>query len=86
MSEMTIDVTTAESVTEPTDAQDTVVASGQAPGEESGVSALDVQMLRRLADQARDQGLELTGVDEMVLSLSARGLTHGEISAHLAGV
>ncbi len=28
----------------------------------------------------------LTGVDEMVLSLSARGLTHGEISAHLAEV
>lgn len=28
----------------------------------------------------------LTGVDEMVLSLSARGLTHGEISAHLREV
>ncbi len=28
----------------------------------------------------------LTGVDEMVLSLSAMGLTHGEISAHLAEV
>jgi transposase-like protein len=28
----------------------------------------------------------LTGVDEMVLSLSAKGLTHGEISAHLAQV
>lgn len=28
----------------------------------------------------------LTGVDEMVLSLSARGLTHREISAHLAEV
>ncbi|ANZ13574.1 transposase mutator type [Streptomyces noursei ATCC 11455] len=28
----------------------------------------------------------LTGVDEMVLSLSAKGLTHGEISAHLAVV
>ena len=25
----------------------------------------------------------LGGVDEMVLSLSAKGLTHGEISAHL---
>jgi putative transposase len=132
------------------------------------VSALDVQLLRRLADQARGQGLELTGeggllqqltkvflesalegemdahlgyakhdsagdnsgnsrngrraktvitevgpvqiavprdrdasfdpqlvkkrqrrlsgVDEMVLSLSAKGLTHGEISAHLAEV
>src|SRR3954469_8587498 len=28
----------------------------------------------------------LSGVDEMVLSLSAKGLTHGEISAHLAEV
>ena len=28
----------------------------------------------------------LTGVEEMVLSLSAKGLTHGEISAHLAEV
>ncbi|TIH36163.1 hypothetical protein D4765_10310 [Subtercola vilae] len=28
----------------------------------------------------------LTGVDEMVLSLSARDLTHGDISAHLAEV
>ncbi|TFC14452.1 IS256 family transposase [Cryobacterium sp. MDB2-10] len=28
----------------------------------------------------------LTGVDELVLSLSARGLTHGDISAHLAEV
>ena len=28
----------------------------------------------------------LTGVDEMVISLSAKGLTHGEICAHLAEV
>ena len=28
----------------------------------------------------------LTGVDEMAISLSAKGLTHGEICAHLAGV
>ncbi|MDX6328312.1 MAG: putative transposase, partial [Streptomycetaceae bacterium] len=28
----------------------------------------------------------LSGVDEMVLSLSAKGLTHGKISAHLAEV
>ena len=28
----------------------------------------------------------LSGVDEMVLSLSARGLTHGEICARLDGV
>jgi transposase-like protein len=28
----------------------------------------------------------LTGVDELVISLSAKGLTHGEIAAHLAEV
>ncbi|GHB86415.1 hypothetical protein GCM10010347_66690 [Streptomyces cirratus] len=28
----------------------------------------------------------LTGVDEMVLSLSAKGLTHGGISSHVAEV
>src|SRR3954449_1957558 len=28
----------------------------------------------------------LGGMDEMVLSLSAKGLTHGEISAHLAEI
>ncbi len=28
----------------------------------------------------------LGGVDEMVLSLSAKGLTHGEISAHLVEI
>jgi putative transposase len=28
----------------------------------------------------------LTGVDEMVISLSAKGLTHGEVAAHLAEV
>jgi putative transposase len=28
----------------------------------------------------------LSGVEEMVISLSAKGLTHGEISAHLAEV
>src|SRR5438309_11742619 len=28
----------------------------------------------------------LTGVDDMVISLSAKGLTHGEIAAHLAEV
>lgn len=34
----------------------------------------------------RKRQRRLTGVDEMVLSLSARGLTHGDISAHLAEV
>lgn len=168
MSETTID--TAAEVVELEAARE---AGLQAPAESavSGtaeVGTLDVQMLRRLADQARDQGLELTGeggllqqltkvflesalegemdahlgyakhdaagdnsgnsrngrraktvvtevgpveisvprdrdasfephlvrkrqrrlsgVDEMVLSLSAKGLTHGEISAHLAEV
>ncbi|MEU4512296.1 transposase, partial [Nonomuraea wenchangensis] len=32
----------------------------------------------------RKRQRRLSGVDEMVLSLSAKGLTHGEISAHLA--
>ena len=35
---------------------------------------------------AKKRQWRLSGVDEMVLSLSARGLTHGEISAHLAEV
>jgi transposase-like protein len=34
----------------------------------------------------RKRQRRLTGVDEMVLCLSAKGLTHGEISAHLAEV
>jgi hypothetical protein len=34
----------------------------------------------------RKRQRRLTGVDEMVLSLSAKGLTHGEIAAHLAEV
>jgi len=34
----------------------------------------------------RKRRRRLSGVDEMVLSLSAKGLTHGEISAHLAEV
>jgi putative transposase len=34
----------------------------------------------------RKRQRRLSGVDELVLSLSARGLTHGEIAAHLAEV
>ena len=34
----------------------------------------------------RKRQRRLTGVDEMVLSLSAKGLTHGEICAHLSEV
>jgi putative transposase len=34
----------------------------------------------------RKRQRRLTGVDELVLSLSAKGLTHGEIAAHLAEV
>ncbi|QCX82521.1 Transposase, Mutator family (plasmid) [Streptomyces sp. YIM 121038] len=34
----------------------------------------------------KERQRRLSGVGEMVLSLSARGLAHGEISAHLAGV
>jgi transposase-like protein len=28
----------------------------------------------------------LSGIDDLVISLSAKGLTHGEISAHLAEI
>jgi putative transposase len=158
----------AETVMEPTPELEVAGADEETAAREPEVSELDVQMLRRLADQARGQGLELTGeggllrqltrlflesalegemdarlgyarhdpagdnsgnsrngrrgktvitqvgpveiavprdrdalfepqivrkrqrrltgVDEMVLSLSAKGLTHGEISAHLAEV
>jgi transposase-like protein len=34
----------------------------------------------------RKRQRRLSGVDDLVLSLSAKGLTHGEISAHLAEV
>ncbi len=34
----------------------------------------------------RKRQRRLSGVDDMVLSLSAKGLTHGEIAAHLAEV
>jgi putative transposase len=34
----------------------------------------------------RKRQRRLNGVDEIVLSLSAKGLTTGEISAHLAGI
>lgn len=34
----------------------------------------------------KKQQRRLTGVDEMVLSLSAKGLAHGKIAAHLAEV
>jgi transposase-like protein len=160
--------TTIEMVGEVVEPEAVPEAGAEVPAGAAEVGTLDVQMLRRLADQARDQGLELTGeggllqqltkvflesalegemdahlgyarhdqagnnsgnsrngrraktvvtevgpveiavprdrdasfepqlvrkrqrrltgVDEMVLSLSAKGLTHGEISAHLAEV
>jgi transposase-like protein len=46
----------------------------------------DEQLAAMLVERARTEGLQLTGVDEMVLSLSEKGLTHGEIAAHLAEV
>jgi transposase-like protein len=36
--------------------------------------------------QVHQRQRRLTGVDEMVISLCAKGLTTGEISAHLAEV
>lgn len=55
------------------------------------VGPVEVKVPRDTAGTFEPQIIEkrqrrLTGVDEMVLSLSAKGLTHGEISAHLAGV
>ncbi|WP_267965271.1 transposase [Streptomyces sp. NRRL F-5123] len=55
------------------------------------VGPVDVRVPRDVAGTFEPQIVKkrqrrLTGVDEMVLSLSARGLTHGDISAHLAEV
>ncbi len=49
----------------------------EVPGDRAGSFAPQI---------VRKRQRRLSGVDEMVLSLSARGLTHGEISAHLAEV
>jgi putative transposase len=55
------------------------------------VGSVEVKVPRDVAGTFEPQIVKkrqrrLTGVDEMVLSLSAKGLTHGEISAHLAEV
>ncbi len=54
------------------------------------VGPVEVKVPRDLAGTFEPQLVKkrrrLTGVDERVLSLSAKGLTHGEISAHLAEV
>ncbi|NJP45167.1 IS256 family transposase [Actinacidiphila epipremni] len=55
------------------------------------VGPVEVKVPRDLAGSfepqiVRKRQRRLTGVDEMVLSLSAKGLTHGEISAHLAEI
>lgn len=52
---------------------------GDRPGAAGPRRCLEPQIVKK--HQRR-----LTGVDEMVLSLSAKGLTHGEISSHLAEV
>ena len=56
MSETTIDTTTE--------------TAAEAADEASGVSALDVQLLRRLADQARGEGMELTGEGGLLQQLT----------------
>jgi putative transposase len=74
MSETTIDATVemaAESMPEPRAAE---------------IGALDVQLLRRLADQARDQGLELTGEGGLLQQLTKvflESALEGEMDAHL---
>ncbi len=55
------------------------------------VGPVEVKVPRHVAGTFEPQIVKkrqrrLTGVDEIVLSLSAKGLTHGEISAHLAEV
>ncbi|GLY91344.1 IS256 family transposase [Actinoallomurus iriomotensis] len=53
------------------------------------VGSVEVKVPRDVAGTFEPQIVQqrrLTGVDEMVLSLSAKGLTHGEIAAHLAEV
>ena len=64
---------------------ETVESVGSAQsGQPAPVS--DEQLAAMLVERARTEGLQLTGVDEMVLSLSEKGLTHGEIAARLAEV
>jgi hypothetical protein len=49
----------------------------------------DVQQPRRRYPERRSTGKRqrrLSGIDDLVISLSAKGLTHGEISAHLAEI
>ncbi|NJP48355.1 hypothetical protein HCN08_33900 [Streptomyces sp. PRB2-1] len=41
------------------------------------------QLIEELVGRAQSEGLQLTGVDEMIISLSAKGLTTGEVQAHL---
>ncbi|GGU41322.1 hypothetical protein GCM10010289_72790 [Streptomyces violascens] len=57
----------------------------------TGVGPVEVKVPRDTAGAfepqiVRKRQRRLTGVDEMVLPLSAKGLTHGEISAHPAEV
>ncbi|WP_207934827.1 IS256 family transposase [Actinomadura sp. KC06] len=57
----------------------------------SDVGPVEVKVPRDVAGTfepqiVRKRQRRLSGVEEMVLSLSAKGLTHGEISAHLAEV
>src|SRR3954447_18560661 len=72
MSETTIDTTTE--------------TAAEAADEASGVSALDVQLLRRLADQACGQGMELTGEGGLLQQLTKvflESALEGEMDAHL---
>lgn len=76
----------SETITEHEAAEEPVI-------EPAAEAVSDEQLVAMLVDRARSEGLQLvrkrqrclTGV-ELVLSLSAKGLTHGEISAHLAEV
>jgi putative transposase len=50
------------------------------------IGPVEIQVPRDRAGSFEPQLVRLSGVDDLVISLSAKGLTHGEISAHLAEV
>ncbi|MDR6318066.1 transposase-like protein [Actinoplanes couchii] len=57
----------------------------------TGVGPVEIRVPRDVAGSfepqiVRKRQRRLTGVDELVLPLSAKGLTHGEIAAHLSEV
>src|SRR5437879_4452306 len=78
--------TTIGSAVEVSEPETTPGAGGEVETAAGEVSALDVQLLRRLADQARGQGLELTGEGGLLQQLTKvflESALEGEMDAHL---